>query len=59
MRLSDIIVLPSLHEEQYGRVIQESAACGSIVIGSKIGAIPEILIDNRCAVAKDKIIKCL
>ena len=41
MRLSDIIVLPSLHEEQYGRVIQEGVACGNVAVGSNIGAIPE------------------
>tara|TARA_E500000178_G_scaffold328388_1_gene358340 strand:+ start:621 stop:1742 length:1122 start_codon:yes stop_codon:yes gene_type:complete len=46
MRLSDIIVLPSLHEEQYGRVIQEGIACGNVAIGSNIGAIPEIIGDK-------------
>ena len=46
MRSSDIIVLPSLHEEQYGRVIQEGIACGNVAIGSNIGAIPEIIKDR-------------
>jgi len=46
MRKSNIVVLPSLHEEQYGRVIQEAVACGNIVIGSNIGAIPEIIKDK-------------
>jgi len=47
MKQSDLTIVPSEWNEQYGRVIQESAACGSIVIGSKIGAIPEIIIDEE------------
>ncbi len=47
MRMSDVIVLPSLHEEQYGRVIQEAVACGNVAVGSKIGAIPEIVKDKN------------
>ncbi len=47
MKQSDLTVVPSEWNEQYGRVIQESAACGSIVIGSRIGAIPEIIIDEE------------
>ncbi len=47
MRLSDVIVLPSIHEEQYGRVIQEGIACGNVAVGSKIGAIPEIIKDKN------------
>ena len=47
MKQSDLTVVPSEWNEQYGRVIQESAASGSIVIGSNVGAIPEILIDNE------------
>ena len=46
MRKSDILVLPSIHEEQYGRVIQEAIACGNVAVGSKIGAIPEIIKDK-------------
>jgi len=46
MSKSDLVVLPSVYEEQYGRVIQESVACGSLVIGSRVGAIPEIIKDN-------------
>ena len=47
MKQSDLTIVPSEWNEQYGRVIQESVACGSIVIGSKVGAIPEILIDEE------------
>ena len=46
MQNTDLSIVPSEWNEQYGRVIQESIACGSIVIGSNIGAIPEILIDK-------------
>ena len=47
MRMSNVVVLPSLHEEQYGRVIQEAIACGNVAVGSKIGAIPEIIKDKN------------
>ena len=46
MKKSHIVVLPSLHEEQYGRVIQEAVACGNVVVGSNIGSIPEIIKDK-------------
>ena len=47
MKQSDLTIVPSEWNEQYGRVIQESAASGSIVIGSRVGAIPEIIIDEE------------
>lgn len=47
MKKSDLVVLPSMHEEQYGRVIQEAVACGNIAVGSKIGGIPEIINDKE------------
>lgn len=47
MKQSDLTIVPSEWNEQYGRVIQEAAACGSIVIGSRIGAIPEIIINEE------------
>ena len=53
MRKSDLVVLPSLYEEQYGRVIQESVACGSLVIGSRVGAIPEIINDKDLLFTKN------
>ncbi len=46
MSKSDLVVLPSIYEEQYGRVIQEAVACGSLVIGSNVGAISEIIKDK-------------
>lgn len=46
MAKSNLVILPSIYEEQYGRVIQESVACGSLVLGSKVGAIKEIINDD-------------
>ena len=36
MSNSDLVVLPSIYEEQYGRVIQEAVASGSLAIGSNV-----------------------
>ena len=40
---SDVTVLPSIWAEPFGRSIIESLACGTPVIASRIGGIPEIL----------------
>jgi len=40
---ADLSVVPSTHEEGFGRVILESLACGTPVIGSNRGAIPEAM----------------
>lgn len=40
---ADVVVVPSLHEEGFGRVILESLACGTPVIASNLGGIPEAL----------------
>ncbi len=40
---ADIVVVPSVYEEGYGRVAMEALACGTPVIGSARGAIPELL----------------
>lgn len=42
---SDILVVPSVSEEGFGRVILEALACGTPVIGANRGGIPEA-IDN-------------
>jgi glycosyltransferase involved in cell wall biosynthesis len=42
-QMSDITVLPSRWAEPFGRVIIESMACGTPVVASRIGGIPEIL----------------
>jgi glycosyltransferase involved in cell wall biosynthesis len=41
--LSDALIVPSTHEEGFGRVILEALASGIPVIGSKRGSIPEAL----------------
>ena len=40
---ADILIVPSVHEEGFGRVILESLACGTPVVASNRGAIPEAL----------------
>ena len=40
---ADVFIIPSTHEEGYGRVILEALACGTPVIGSNRGAISEAM----------------
>ena len=40
---SDVLIVPSTHEEGFGRVIIEALSCSLPVIGSKRGAIPEAM----------------
>lgn len=40
---ADLTVVPSIYEEGFGRVIIESLACGTPVVASKKGAIPEVM----------------
>src|SRR3989344_15380 len=40
---SDVVVVPSTHDAGLGRVIIESLACGTPVIGSNRGAIPQVM----------------
>lgn len=42
-QVSDVTVLPSTWPEPFGRVIIESMACGTPVVASRVGGIPEIL----------------
>jgi glycosyltransferase involved in cell wall biosynthesis len=46
MRSADIVVLPSVVKEQYGRVAPEAMACRCAVIVSEIGALPELVGDT-------------
>lgn len=41
--ISDVVVVPSLWLEAFGRVVIEAMACGIPVIASRVGGIPEIL----------------
>jgi len=41
---AEVFCIPSLYEEGFGRVILEALACGTPVIGSNRGGIPEVLI---------------
>lgn len=40
---ADLTVVPSISEEGFGRVIIESLACGTPVVASNRGAIPEVM----------------
>lgn len=42
-QVSDVTVLPSLWSEPFGMVIVESMACGTPVVASRTGGVPEIL----------------
>jgi len=39
--ISDTLIIPSTHDEGFGRVILEALSCGKPVIGSNRGGIPE------------------
>ena len=41
--VADVLIVPSLGEEGFGRVIPEALSCGIPVIASNTGGIPEIL----------------
>jgi glycosyltransferase involved in cell wall biosynthesis len=51
MRAADIVVVPSVWKEQYGRVAPEAMACGCAVVVSDIGALPELVGDAGVTVA--------
>ena len=44
--VADVVVVPSLYEEGFGRVILEALSCGTPVIASNRGGIPEALDDS-------------
>src|SRR3989344_1944087 len=43
---SDVLIVPSIHEEGFGRVILEALSCGLPVIGSSRGAISEAMDES-------------
>lgn len=40
---ADLLIVPSIHEEGFGRVILESMACGTPIVAANRGAIPEAM----------------
>lgn len=50
MNAADIVVIPSVPSmkwiEQYGRVAPEAMACGTLVVASNTGALPELIEDG-------------
>jgi glycosyltransferase involved in cell wall biosynthesis len=40
---ADVVALPSVFPEPFGRVLVEGMACGRPAVGSAVGGIPEIL----------------
>ncbi len=45
--LADVMVQPSIAEEAFGITLVEAMACGIPAIGSRLGGIPEIIIDRQ------------
>lgn len=43
---ADLLVMPSLHEEGFGRVAAGALLCGTPVIASNRGALPEVVNDS-------------
>jgi glycosyltransferase involved in cell wall biosynthesis len=43
---ADFVIVPSVHEEGFGRVIIEALSCGKPVIASNRGAIPEAMDES-------------
>jgi glycosyltransferase involved in cell wall biosynthesis len=53
LRAADIVAVPSRWEEQYGRVAAEAMACGTAVVVSRRGALPEIVGEAGLTVPSD------
>lgn len=43
LRAADVVVVPTLVDESFGRVVVEALACGIPVVAARVGGIPEIL----------------
>jgi len=46
-QLCDIVVVPSVWPEPFGRSVIEAMACGKPVVATRVGGIPEIVEDGR------------
>ena len=46
----DILAFPSIRRESFGRVAAEAQACGVPVVASRVGGIPETLIENETGI---------
>jgi glycosyltransferase involved in cell wall biosynthesis len=46
---ADVVALPSVFPEPFGRVLVEGMACGRPAVGSAVGGVPEILTGELAA----------
>jgi glycosyltransferase involved in cell wall biosynthesis len=49
LTMIDLLVLPSLNEA-VGRILIEAGACGKPVVATRVGGIPEVVLDNKTGV---------
>jgi len=52
---NSLLCIPSKYDEGWGRVIMESLSCGTPVIASNLGAIPEVVDDSVAILVKPTI----
>ena len=47
LRQTDLLVLPSTGEEAFGRVLIEAGATGVPVVATRVGGVPEVILDRK------------
>jgi glycosyltransferase involved in cell wall biosynthesis len=52
---ADVLIVPSTSEEGFGRIILESLSCGTPVIGTNRGAVPEAIDDTVGLIVDPKV----